>query len=122
VLEYALADLVTQTGYEARMRKFGDFMRTRLQEARTMIAESFPSGTRISAPPTGFTLWLELPENIDTRVLFEACKKEGIVFVPGSLFTASNRFNHCLRLSFAGTWGNKEKKALARIGQLARTL
>lgn len=122
VLEHALADLVMQTGYEARMRKFGDFMRARLQEARTMIAESFPSGTRISAPPTGFTLWLELPENIDTRVLFEACKKEGIVFVPGSLFTASNRFNHCLRLSFAGTWGSKEKKALARIGQLARTL
>lgn len=122
VLEYALADLITQTGYEARMRKFSEFMQARLQAARHLIAQSFPTGTRISAPPSGFTLWLELPEHIDTLQLFQCCRQEGIVFVPGSLFTASQRFKHCLRLSFAGTWGAPEQKALLRIGQLAKDL
>lgn len=122
VLEHALADLITQTGYEARMRKFSEFMQIRLKEARTLIAQAFPTGTRVSSPPTGFTLWVELPGNIDTQQLFQRCQQESIVFVPGSLFTASERFKHCLRLSFAGTWGPAEKKALTRIGQLARTL
>jgi len=122
VLEYALADLVTQTGYEARMRRFSEFMQERLREARVLITQSFPTGTRVSAPPTGLTLWLELPENIDTMQLFHDCQRQSIVFGPGSLFTASNRFNHCLRLSFAGTWSAQEKKALLRMGQLAKNL
>jgi DNA-binding transcriptional MocR family regulator len=122
VLECALADLVTQPGYEARMRKFSEFLQNRLEEARTLIAQSFPKGTRISAPPTGLTLWLELPEDINTTQLFEKCRQEGIILGPGSLFTAGHRFNHCLRLSFAGLWGEKEKGALLRIGELARTI
>ena len=122
VLEHTLADLSTQVGYEARMRKFGSSLHKRLQQARALIAQSFPAGTRISDPPTGLTLWLELPPRIETLALFELCQQEGILFAPGSLFTASNRFGHCLRLSFAGPWGPEQKQALVRIGTLAKSI
>lgn len=120
VLEYALADLVTQVGYESRMRRLSEHMRVRLAEARKLIAASFPKGTRVSAPPSGFTLWLELPQPCNTMALFHACREEGIVFSPGSLFSATDRFDHCLRLSFAGCWSDTERRALCRIGELAR--
>jgi len=120
VLEHALADLLTQGGYEARMRRLSAFMQERLEEARAIISDSFPRGTRVSHPPSGYTLWVELPPQHDTMRLFEQCRAEGISFGPGALFTATDRFSHCLRLSFAGTWGDVERRALGRIGELAR--
>ena len=122
VLEHALADLLSQGGYEARMRRLSAFMRERLEEARGIISESFPRGTRVSAPSSGFTLWVELPEHLNAMELFRQCAAEGITFGPGALFTASDRFNHCLRLSFAGSWGDKEREALVRVGTLAAHL
>lgn len=120
VLEHALADLLTQGGYESRMRRLSETMKARLAEARELIGESFPKGTRVSAPPSGYTLWLELPGHLDAMALFQRCAAEGIVFGPGGLFTATDRFDHCLRLSFAGPWTDPERRALRRIGELAR--
>lgn len=120
VLEHALADLISQSGHEARLRRLSAQMKKRLAEAMDLIAQSFPRGTRASAPATGYTLWLELPGQVDTLQLFEACRAEGIVFGPGPLFTATDRFRNCLRLSFAGLWTPTDQKALMRIGALAR--
>ncbi|GAB3366857.1 MULTISPECIES: aminotransferase-like domain-containing protein [Giesbergeria] len=120
VLENALADLVTQVGYESRLRRLSQYMKERLSEARDLIAQSFPKGTRVSAPPSGYTLWLELPEQFDAMQLFRQCQREDIIFGPGGLFSATDRFDHCLRLSFAGPWTHVEKRALVRMGELAR--
>jgi len=122
VLEQALADLLSQGGYESRMRRLGSLMKGRLQEARELISASFPRGTRVSDPSAGYTLWVELPGQLDSMVLFQRCMAEGITFGPGGLFTATDRFGHCLRLSFAGAWTDRERQALARIGELARQL
>lgn len=119
VLEHTLADLLTQGGYEARMRRLSAFMKDRLAQARALISDTFPRGTRVSDPASGFTLWVELPEHLNAMALFQRCAAEGITFGPGALFTATDRYHHCLRLSFAAAWGEAEQQALARIGQLA---
>lgn len=120
VLENALADLITQVGYESRLRRLSQCMKERLSQARDLIGLSFPKGTRVSAPPSGYTLWLELPERFDVMALFRACQHEGIIFGPGGLFSATDRFDHCLRLSFAGPWSDTEQRALVRVGELAK--
>jgi DNA-binding transcriptional MocR family regulator len=119
VLEHALADLLTQGGYEARLRRLSDSMRLRLAEARRLIAASFPRGTRVSNPPAGYTLWIELPPDVDSMQLHRLCTAQGIAFGPGALFTATDRFGSCLRLSFAGIWGERERQALCQVGRMA---
>jgi len=120
VLEYALAELLTQSAYEARLRRLSAMAKTRLDQARALIFNNFPKGTRVSAPQGGYTLWVELPPELDSMALFRTCKAEGIIFGPGPLFSASNHFDHCIRLSFAGPWTDVQQRALARIGSLAR--
>lgn len=119
VLEHALADLLTQSSYEARMRRMSTLMKERLTEARLLMAASFPRGTRISDPPSGYTLWVELPAGADSMALFHQSVLLGIRFGPGALFSATDRYNHCMRLSFAGAWGERERKALRELGRLA---
>jgi len=67
-------------------------------------------------------LWVELPLGMNSMRLFERAAREGIAFGPGQLFSATDRYAHCLRLSFSGAWSDAEKAGLARLGHLAQTL
>ena len=122
VLEEALADLLTQGSYEAHLRRLTASMRQRRHEARHLIAHHFPPGTRVSNPPSGDTLWLELHPAIASMDLFKRCASEGITFGPGELFTATDRYRNCLRLNFSGPWNAITMQALARIGEIARQM
>ena len=79
-------------------------MKQRLGLVCAVIQSSFPTGTRVNDPPAGYTLWVELPGDVDTMVLFALCKAQGITVVPGQLFYGSHRYRYCLRLSFTGAW------------------
>ena len=122
VLEEALADLLTQGSYEAQLRRLTSQMTLRRNEARHLIAQHFPSGTRVSNPPASDTLWVELNPAIDTMDLFQRCAVEGITFGPGQLFTATDRYRNCMRLSLSGPWDHKAQQALERIGAIAREM
>jgi len=122
VLERALADLLTQPGTELGLRQLRRLFNERLEAARAIIAASFPRGTRVTAPLGGFMLWLELPAAIDARVLYRACLAERICIAPGALFTATDRFQHCVRIGLGGPWTEAHRAALARVGALAQAL
>lgn len=119
ILEEALADLLTQGFYEANLRRINLAMRHRLKEARQIIGQHFPRGTRVSNPPSGYALWVELPEGTDSMALFRLCTAQGITFGPGPLFTATDRYRNCLRLSLSGGWGPGTQEALAVVGHMA---
>jgi DNA-binding transcriptional MocR family regulator len=122
VLEYALADLLTQGSYEAHLRRLCAQMKERLSQARRIILGNFPKGSKVYDPPAGYTLWVELPKHIDAMALFSVCQAQGIIVGPGQLFCSSHRYQHYLRLSFAGAWGPTEQEALADVGRLAQSL
>jgi DNA-binding transcriptional MocR family regulator len=122
VLERALADLLTQPGIEAGYRQLRGTVAARVDEARGLIAQSFPKGTRVTDPAGGFILWAELPPSIDSLALFHACLTEHICIAPGVMFSATDRFRHCIRLGLGGRWSDVERAALQRVGQLAKQL
>ena len=119
VLELAMADLLSQAGHQAAMRQLRNAALTRLDEARNLIADSFPPGTRVSDPPGGFLLWLELPKGVDVQALQLAAQAERILVAPGTLFSANARFKNCLRIGLGADWSERHPQALRRVGQLA---
>jgi DNA-binding transcriptional MocR family regulator len=119
VLELAVADLLSQPGHQAAMRQLRNAAGARLDEARGLIAEHFPPGTRVSDPPGGFLLWVELPHGIDALALQSAAQAEKILVAPGSLFSAQSRYKACLRIGVGADWGPRHPQALRRVGELA---
>ncbi len=122
VLELAMAELLSQPGNESHYRQLRAGFARQVDEARRIVGASFPKGTRITDPPGGYILWLELPPGVDGRALFEACLAEHIVIAPGSMFSSTDRYRHCVRLGVASTWGDAQRRALRRVGELAHTL
>lgn len=122
VLEVALADLLSQAGNEAALRQMRASIAARVDEARGLIAQSFPKGSRVTDPAGGYILWVELPGGLDAVALYEACLAESICIAPGQMFSVSPRFRSFIRLGVGGRWGPEHPAALRRIGALAQAL
>ncbi len=116
VVEMAMADLLTQPGYEPHLRRLRQAIAPRIAEARALIAEHFPRGTRVTDPQGGIMLWVELPTSVDSLLVFKACLDEGICVAPGTMFSATDRYRHCLRISVGSGWGDAQRLALRRVG------
>lgn len=89
----------------------------RSRAMRETVLAHFPPGSRVSDPRGGFVLWVELPLGLSTLDLYPIARAEGIVYAPGPLFSASGRYQHCMRLN-ASTWGVREQRAVERLGLL----
>lgn len=116
--QLALAHFLDHGHYDLYLR------RVLAQHARAVarmtdrVTELFPTETRVSRPAGGFVLWLELPGQVNTTELAERALDAGVSFAPGALFSASGKFDHCLRLNCAVRWDSRVERALARLAAL----
>ncbi|MEO0442509.1 MAG: PLP-dependent aminotransferase family protein [Pseudomonadota bacterium] len=115
----AIAEFIAQGHYERHVRK----MRSQYLRGRDCMIDwvnrYFPEGTKMSYPQGSFLLWVELPKAIDAVKLNEALASEKISIAPGVLFTASQKYRHCLRLNYAQEFNEPMRKAIETIGATA---
>lgn len=122
VIEWAVADLLEQGGYEQNLRQLRRCFADQIHIARQIIGAAFPPGSRATDPAGGFILWVELPKSVDAVVLYQRCIEHNIVIVPGTLFTTSTRYRNCLRLNVGGRWTAEREEALHLVGRMATQL
>ncbi len=118
----ALAEFLSSGGYDSHLRRVRRTFRENIDRMIRTIDRVFPRGTRVSRPDGGFVLWLQLPKPLASRELFEAALKKGVCFVPGDVFSASDRYANCLRLSCGSAWHARIEKGLETLGELACVL
>jgi DNA-binding transcriptional MocR family regulator len=120
--QLALAQFITNGGYDLHLRKLRGSLREQAGRLRETVAASFPADSRVTKPRGGYVLWVELPARIDAVELFRRARAENITLAPGPLFTSTDRFRNCIRLSFAHNWSRTIEDAIARVGRIAREL
>jgi len=120
LVELAVAELVESGGYERSLRSLRRRFESQVDAARGIIAEAFPRGTRVTRPSGGYILWLELPKSCDTVALFEALVERGITIGPGPMFSATQRYRNCMRVSLGSVWTPRHEQALREVGRLAQ--
>jgi DNA-binding transcriptional MocR family regulator len=118
----ALAEFLSSGGYDSHLRRVRRTFRENIDRMIRTIDRAFPRGTRVSRPDGGFVLWLQLPRPLASRELFEAALKKGICFIPGDVFSASDRYANCLRVSCGSAWHPRIEKGLETLGELASEL
>jgi DNA-binding transcriptional MocR family regulator len=115
----ALADFLSSGGYDHHLRRMRRTFRDNIDRMIRTIDRAFPQGTRVSRPDGGFVLWLQLPKPLATRELLQAALKKRICFVPGDVFSTSDRYANCLRVSCGSAWHARIEKGLEVLGELA---
>lgn len=117
--QLALADFLSSGGYDSHLRRIRRVFDHTIDRMSRAIGQVFPAGTRVTSPAGGFVLWLELPRPFKSRELFDAALDKGICFAPGDVFSASHRYDNCLRLSCGYGWTPRIEKGLTTLGELA---
>ena len=116
----ALSDYLAQGGYDLHLRRLRQTLALQRDVMIDAIAESFPAGTRVTRPQGGYFLWLELAPHIDALALMRQALPAGVSLMPGQLFSADQRFAHCIRLNFAAAPAHDITRATHVLGGLVR--
>lgn len=82
----------------ARMRREYRRRRDTLLQA---LSRHCPAGVTWTQPQGGFSLWLTLPQGMNSQNLLPEAAREGVLYTPGALFYADGGGRNHLRLSFS---------------------
>ncbi|MBX2835217.1 MAG: PLP-dependent aminotransferase family protein [Gammaproteobacteria bacterium] len=117
--QLAIARFLNGGAYDNHLRRLRSQLQKNIVAVSKVVTDTFPEGTRISRPEGGFVLWVELPKTIRTRELFETALEAGIAFAPGDLFTTTENYRSCLRLSCGYPCDSSLERGLWQLGALA---
>ncbi|MGR4066301.1 PLP-dependent aminotransferase family protein [Billgrantia sp. C5P2] len=120
--QLAVAEFVQHGHYERHLREMVRQYRQHRDIMIDWVTRYFPAGTGVSYPQGGFLLWLELPGNIDCVRLKERLVGEGLHVTPGSLFSASGKYRHCLRLNYAAAMTPSVEAGIRHVGETVTEL
>ncbi|CAM3503087.1 PLP-dependent aminotransferase family protein [Halomonas sp. FME1] len=114
----ALADYLQHGGFDRHLRKLRHALEA--QQASMLAAANryFPAQTRITRPAGGYFLWVEFPEHIDSLRLFTMALDHGVSIAPGPIFSATQQFRHCIRLSYGHPWTAYSEHGMETLGKL----
>ncbi len=116
--QQGLASFLAQGGYRRHLNQYRIQLRKQCAQLANLLSSQWPKTSHFKIPTGGLALWVELPQQIDTRVLYHSAKQHDILIMPGMLFSVSDRFNHFLRLSFSLPIENKRLEALTKLPNL----
>lgn len=116
--QLAAASFLASPAYDRHLRRLRLALRQQREQMAEGVARHFPAGTRMNAPDGGLSLWIELPGGVSSRRLFDAALAEGILIAPGLMFSNSDRYEHCIRLSCGEPHSPAVAAALRRLGEL----
>jgi len=122
LMQRALCLFLESGGYERHLRKLRNSLRKQAADMGQAVARHFPSGTRISSPKGGLSLWVELSDSIDSLELFDLAEKENIALTPGTLCSGTGQYDHCIRLSYGHPWSDQLEKGISVLGGLISSL
>lgn len=118
----ALAEFLECGGYDSHLRRMRRVFADHIDRMTRAIDRHFPDGTKVTRPAGGFVLWVELPEACNSREVFHTALEQGICIAPGDMFSASDRYKHCIRLSCGEAWSERIERSIATLGSLIRSL
>lgn len=119
ITDHVLAEFLSGHAFDAHLRRLRVRLRRQVAAWSQAVKQHFPGGTRVCAGDAGYALWVELPGRLSALGLLEQARAHGYSFVPGAVFSATERFDHCLRLTAAHALDEVRVAGLRLIGEAA---
>jgi DNA-binding transcriptional MocR family regulator len=117
--QLVVAEVLGSPVHQRSLAKLKQQLRDQREGMARLVARFFPVGTRLSLPPGGLCLWVELPDGFSSAALFAEALAQGIRIAPGSMFSNSGRYEHCLRLACTHPVSPAMEQACRTLGAMA---
>lgn len=120
IVQRQMAYYLQHNDLDAHVSRITGIYKERRDYMMKMIDKDFPKDIRYVIPGGGLFIWLELPENKDSRELLRRALKEKVAFIPGGSFYPSGAKNNELRLNFSNMSLEEIRKGMGILGRLCR--
>ena len=117
--QLVVAEVLGSPTHQRSLEKLRQQLKRQREAMARLVARHFPLGTRMSLPSGGLCLWLEFPAQLSTSDLFTAALAGGIRIAPGSMFSNSGRYEHCMRLACTHPVDELMERAMQDLGAMA---
>ena len=113
-----VAQFIASSAYDRHLRRLSNALKSQRERSAEVISAYFPPGTRLTMPDGGVSLWVELPQKLSSRIVFDAALKAGILVSPGLLYSNSNRFDHFMRINCGSPYSEELDLGLRCLGRI----
>ena len=86
------------------------------------LAQHMPPGVTWTNPKGGFYIWVTLPKNLDSAVVFQNAIKKGAAFVVGRAFDPQGFRNNSFRLAFSHAPEDRIAEGITIIADAVKAL
>jgi len=122
VTQMGVAAYLENGGYDRHLRHIRQEYRKNMTAYQLAVQQHFPEGTQMTRPYGGFILWVSLPGKVSAQELHVRALQQSISIAPGLIFSNTEQFNHCLRLTCGVPWNRESERAIMTLGMLAKQL
>lgn len=120
--QLAISHYLKHRHYDRHLTKLRAELQHSQKRMLSAVEKSFPKEIRLEVPHGGYFLWIELPKSIDALELYRRALSYKISIAPGPIFSASQQYEHHIRLNYGMRWHHKLDDAVAVLGRLIREL
>ncbi|MET1253568.1 PLP-dependent aminotransferase family protein [Aliikangiella maris] len=99
--QMVIAEFFDSGRYDRYLRQLTRQLAQKVYWFQRLVKQYFPEGTIVSSPTGGCILWITLPRGVSGLRVYQGAIEQQIAVVPGELCSASDKFNHCIRINCA---------------------
>ncbi len=119
--QLAVAEYLANGGYDRHLRTIRRVYSQKVAAMSDSIGRNFPKDTCVSRPKGSFTLWVQMHEAVDSRLLYIKAKSLGISIAPGTIFSVTDKYRNFMRLN-AAFYSERVEWAVEALGRIAGEL
>ncbi|PWN60953.1 aminotransferase-like domain-containing protein [Chryseobacterium viscerum] len=114
--------LLQGSSYERHLRSFRKKLSQQAVQVLDALRNSFPEDSYFHRPQGGYSIWGQLPANIDKERFYQYCEKHQILFTPGDTFSFTDKYHYHFRIVFAERITSESIILLENAGRKAKEL
>jgi 2-aminoadipate transaminase len=84
------------------------------------LEEYFPKGTKWTVPGGGMFLWVTLPKNVNTRLMFKRAVAKKVAYVVGDAFYPDSSNYNSMRLNFSYSDDDVMREGIKRLAEVIK--
>lgn len=112
LIQNALVEFLSTHHYEKHLRILRRSLEKNKRQFYVYLKENLPQDCEVYKFPSGYFLWIKLPEKTHSMDIYEALLKHQVSVAPSSLFNLSESHQHFLRINSSFEWSPQIQKAL----------
>ncbi|CAM4112773.1 aminotransferase-like domain-containing protein [Acinetobacter pragensis] len=121
-IQNALVDYLSHRHYEKHLKTLRKTLKRLKNLYYQYLLKELPDTCTIHYYPSGYFLWITLPEHIDSSLIYQHMLEQNVSIAPGALFYRTNKTPHHIRINCSFELNNDTQNALNQLIQYIKKL